>query len=159
MDAMTTVKRTAIFVATACVAGMLGGCDTPEVPPTPVLISGTINVPDGMQTDGKVTVNLYHAWALSGNLRHPIEEIESFEATVGDYRHEFGYPSDRGEGLLIYAWLDIDGDGALCSPTVRIDRAGLTEVQGFPAAEVTADIDLTVPCAAPNWFYPPVPAE
>ena len=138
-------------------AGMLAGCGPAEVAPTPVTISGTISVPDGMQSDGKVYVNLYHAWALEGDLRHPIEEIESFEAKAGAYRHEFGYPSDRGEGLLIYAWLDIDGDGALCSPASRIDRAGLTEVQGFPAAEVTADIDMTVPCAAPNWFYPPAP--
>ncbi|TDJ44454.1 MAG: hypothetical protein E2O52_08445 [Gammaproteobacteria bacterium] len=154
-----TVKRPATFVATACLAGVLAACGAAEAPPTPVVISGTINVPDGVPTDGKVTVNLYHAWALDGDLRHPIEEIESFEATAGAYRHAFAYPSDRGEGLLIYAWLDVDGDGALCSPTVRIDRAGLTEVRGFPAAEVTADIDLAVPCAAPNWFYPPASAD
>lgn len=120
----------------------------------PVKISGSITAPSGMQTSGKVFVSLYHAWALEGDLRHPVEFIESFETTIGTFSHEFVYPLDKGEGLLIYAWLDVDGDGVLCTPDVRIDIAGLTEVTAYPAAEVSADVQLDAPCAGPDWFYP-----
>ncbi|HJP39571.1 MAG TPA: hypothetical protein QF499_10670 [Gammaproteobacteria bacterium] len=137
---------------------MLLACTEGATPTTPVSLSGKISVPDGVQSDGaKVTVNLYHAWALEGPLRHPVEFIESFETSVGQYSHSFAYPVEQGEGLLVYAWLDLDADGVHCTPTVRDDRAGLSVVQEFPAAEVTADIRLDVPCAGPDWFYPPAP--
>lgn len=137
---------------------MLLACAEGETPTTPVSLSGEISVPDGVQSDGvKVTVNLYHAWALEGQLRHPVEFIESFETSVGQYSHSFDYPVEKGEGLLVYAWLDLDADGVHCTPTVRDDRAGLSVVQEFPAAEVTADVRLDVPCAGPDWFYPPAP--
>jgi hypothetical protein len=110
--------------------------------------------PPGAETTGKVFVSLYHAWALEGDLRHAVQFIESFEATIGPFSHEFSYPLERGEGLLIYAWLDIDGDGVLCTPDVRVDIAGLTEVTSYPAEEVSADIQLVAPCAGPDWFYP-----
>ncbi|MEZ5566678.1 MAG: hypothetical protein R3F24_14740 [Gammaproteobacteria bacterium] len=53
---------------------------------------------------------LLHAWELKGELRHPRGEIESFEAKVGPYTHTFAYPVGVGEGLLVYAWQDTDGD-------------------------------------------------
>ncbi len=65
--------------------------------------------------------------------------------------------TENGEGLLVYAGLDMDGDEVLCTPSVRVDSVGLTEVQGFPAAEVTADVMLNAPCAGAEWFYPPAP--
>jgi len=120
----------------------------------PVTISGSITAPPGAETTGEVFVSLYHAWALEGDLRHAVQFIESFEATIGPFSHEFSYPLERGEGLLIYAWLDIDGDGVLCTPDVRVDIAGLTEVTSYPAEEVSADIQLVAPCAGPDWFYP-----
>lgn len=142
----------------ACAGGMcaiLLGCGAPEVPPMPVSISGSINAPDGVAIDGKVYINVYHAWALDGELRHPVEYIESFEAIVGRFSIEFAYPLDKGEGLLVYAWLDNDNDGVLCTPSDRNDLAGLTEVDSFPAAEVTVQIELTAACAGPDWFFPP----
>jgi len=134
----------------------LGGCgDEPERRVERIRLSGTITLPDGVEGDGTVYVSLYHAWALEGDLRHPVEFIEGFEATNGAYAHDFDYPVDAGEGLLVYAWLDADGDAILCTPTMRIDRAGLTEVQDFVPGDVTADVVLIAPCAGPDWFYPP----
>jgi hypothetical protein len=144
-------SRTLPLLATMLV---LAGCGEPEAPSTPVKISGSIVAPPGAETTGKVFVSLYHAWALEGDLRHAVQFIESFEATIGPFSHEFSYPLERGEGLLIYAWLDIDGDGVLCTPDVRVDIAGLTEVTSYPAEEVSADIQLVAPCAGPDWFYP-----
>jgi len=144
-----------LFIATAAyLLTWLSGCAEGEAPTTPVNISGMISVPDGVQSNSsKVTVNLYHAWALEGVLRHPVEFIESFETTAGEF--SFDYPVETGEGLLVYAWIDLDGDDVHCTPEIRTDRAGLTVVQDFPSAEVTANIMLDVPCAGPEWFYPP----
>ncbi len=153
------LNKVFIFLAVIGLAVWLSGCAEHEIPTTPVNLSGTISVPDGVSGDGKkVTVNLYYAWALTGTLRHPVEFIESFETGTGDYSHSFDYPFELdGEGLLVYAWIDFDGDGVHCTPTVRDDLAGLTVVadEDIPAAEVTADIMLDVPCAGPDWFYPP----
>jgi hypothetical protein len=147
----------AFMILTAIgLAVWLSSCAEREAPTSPVNLSGTISVPDGVASDGsKVTVNLYHAWALEGPLRHPVEFIESFETAAGEYSFSFDYPIENGEGLLVYAWIDLDGDGVHCTPEVRTDRAGLTVVEDFPAADVTADVMLDVPCAGPDWFYPP----
>lgn len=157
---MLTVNHSASSVYSMVRALLLGtvvllvACSEPEPPVRPVKISGTISRSAGMATEGKVYVGLYHAWSLEGDLRHAAQEIEYFEATVGPYSHEFDYPLERGEGLLIHAWLDLDGDDVLCTPSVRIDIAGLTEVTDYPADAVNADIELVAPCAGPDWFFP-----
>ena len=154
MKNISAITRANIGILVALIC--LSGCAGTEEPTVPVNLGGTITLSDGAQNaNGKVTVNLYHAWALEGELRHPVEFIESFETTVGDYRHAFDYPVDRGEGLLVYAWIDQDSDGVHCTPSVRIDLAGLTEVSDFSFGEVKADIELDTPCAGPDWFYPP----
>jgi hypothetical protein len=137
-------------------AAALPGCGgEQEVRTETVELTGTISAPGGVTTDGVVYVSLYHAWALEGDLRHPIEFIDGFETIPGEYSHTFEYTIDRGEGLLVYAWLDTDDDGILCTPSVRVDRAGLVEVTDFAPGAVTADVEMTVPCAGPDWFYPP----
>ena len=143
-----------VRILLAAIVLFIAGCGEAERPTTPVSISGSIEAPAGVATSGKVFVSLYHAWSLEGDLRHAVQFIESFEANIGPYSHEFLYPLDRGEGLLIYAWLDVDGDGVLCTPDVRVDFAGLTEVTSYPADAVSADIQLVAPCAGPDWFFP-----
>ena len=136
------------------VALSLVSCSEPEPPTRAVNISGTIAAPPGVDPDGKVYVTLYHAWSLEGDLRHAVQFIESFETGFGEFSHDFLYPEERGEGLLLYGWTDLDGDGVLCTPSVRIDIAGLTEVTDYPADAVTADLELVAPCAGPDWFFP-----
>lgn len=140
----------------AMLAAVSLGCGgEPEIQTESVQLTGNISAAEGTGDEGVVYVSLYHAWALEGELRHPVEFIEGFETNVGAYSHAFEYPVDMGEGLLVYAWIDIDADGILCTPSARVDRAGLVEVSGFAPGAVTADVDLTVPCAGPDWFYPP----
>ena len=50
-------------------------------------------------------MNLYHAWSLQGELRHPLQLIETFEAAPGAFSHAFDYPEQEGEGLIVYAWV------------------------------------------------------
>lgn len=136
-------------------ATLAAGCGSgPAAPQRPVEITGEIHLPPGAAAGGKVFVNLYHAWSLQGELRHPLQLIETFEAAPGAFRHAFDYPEQEGEGLIVYAWVDLDGDGVLCTPGYRLDLAGLTEVQGYPAGKVTANVDLAEPCRGPDWFYP-----
>lgn len=153
------LNKVFMVVTAVGLALWLSGCAEHEIQTTPVNLSGTISVPDGVAGDGKkVTVNLYYAWALTGVLRHPVEFISSFETGTGEYSHSFEYPFELdGAGLLVYAWIDLDGDGVHCTPTVRDDLTGMTVVadEGIPAADITADVMLDVPCAGPDWFYPP----
>jgi hypothetical protein len=142
------------WFATALILTLSACGGEPEVRTEPVQLAGRIVVPEGLPADGKVQVRLYHAWALEGELRHPLEFIEEFETTVGEYAHAFDYPVDLGEGLAVYAWLDRDGDGVLCTPTERDDAAGLTLVQDFASGDVNADVEIVAPCAGPDWFHP-----
>jgi hypothetical protein len=144
-------------IATVLLCLIVAACGETEVPTMPVNVNGSIIAPAGVDTDGTVYVSLYHAWALQGDLRHPVQFISSHDAAVGSFSLDIEYPVEKGEGLLVYAWLDNDGDGVLCTPEDRDDLAGLTEVDAFPAEQVTVEIQLNAPCAGPDWFYPPAP--
>lgn len=146
---------TARLALVAALAVLAAGCGPePAAPTRAIEVRGEIRLPPGAEPRGKVYVNLYHAWALQGELRHPLQLIESFEAAPGAFSHRLAYPEGAGEGLVVYAWADLDGDAVLCTPSVREDVAGLAEVRGFPADAVTVTVDLTEPCRGPDWFYP-----
>jgi hypothetical protein len=121
----------------------------------PVDLHGELRVPAG--ASGPVHVSLYHAWSGAGELRHPLQFIETFTATPGEYRHAFAYPVGEGEGLVVYAWVDLDGDGVLCTPSYRLDLAGLSEATPFPAAAPEVNVEMTAPCRGPEWFFPRAP--
>jgi len=151
MENLTTNLRLALMMLPLI---FLAGCSEPPPAVKTVTLSGTIASGAGIPPNGTVRVQLFHAWALEGILRHPLEEIESFETRVGEFSHEFAYPLDAGEGLVVHAWLDTDGDGVFCTPTRRDEVAGFAEVEDFPADAVSVEITLDQPCAAPNWFFP-----
>ncbi len=142
----------------AAVATLAGGCGpAPPAPARMIELSGALRLPAGVTPAGKVYVTLFHAWSLQGNLRHPLEPIETFEAAPGAFTHRFSYPEGVGEGLVVYAWADVDGDGVQCTPSLRTDPSGLTEVAGFAADSIQVIVDLTELCRGANWFYPPAP--
>ena len=65
-------------------AALLAGCGAePPAPTRAVEITGEIRVPAAATPVGKVYVSLYHAWSLQGELRHPLQLIERFEAARG----------------------------------------------------------------------------
>lgn len=132
----------------------LAGCAERAEPTRSIELTVNVTAPPDMAATGTVHVAALHAWELQGDLRHPRGEIQSFEAKVGSTTHTLSYPTERGEGLLVYAWLDSDGDGVHCTPTARTEPAGLVEVKDFPADRVVANVELTQPCRGADWFYP-----
>ena len=137
-------------------AALCFGCggEDPPPPPIPVELSVTIDAPDEVDPAATVHLSLYHAWTGVGDLRYPLEIIKSYELPFGWFNLKFDYPVEAGEGLIVYAWVDSDGDGANCTPTVRGDLADLVEVEAFPAEQVSVSLLLDAPCAGPDWFFP-----
>lgn len=131
-----------------------GGCINQTTRLVEVAVSGEISA-EASAAQGVVTVELQHAWTGTGELRHPLGPIETFTLEgPGPYDRTLLYPEAEGEGLVVYAWMDGDGDGVLCSPTNRDEPAGLTEVADFPAYVVTADVVLDAACAGAETLFP-----
>ena len=128
-----------VACATVIAALLVAACS--EKPPEmrSLKVSGTVQVPADAATPGQLHVMAYHAWTGVGELRHPLLFMGEFTAPVGDFSGTIEYPAGAGEGLVIYAWADADGDGVLCTPQNDTELAGLTEVADFPADEVSVE--------------------
>lgn len=134
---------------------VLAGCSEPEPNLRSMTVTGNVSAPEGVS--GPVEIWLYHEWSLEGDLRHPLQFIDTFKGSLGPYEHSFDYPVDIGEGLVVYAWVDTDGDGVNCTPQVRNDLAGLTVVENAAQDRVEVDVLVGEPCRGPDFFYPPAP--
>jgi hypothetical protein len=136
----------------AIVLLLLSACAEPPEPARAVQLRGTVTIHP--ETAGSAYERVYHAWTLQGELRHPLRFITEFSVSPdGSFEETIDYPVDRGEGLVIYAWLDTDVDEVLCTPTERDDLAGLV-VADYPADEVSVSFLLTDQCRGPEWFFP-----
>lgn len=144
-------KTIPVFLAALCF-----GCAGEEPPPPPISVGLSVAIDALEDVDPAATVHLavYHAWTGTGELRYPLEIVERWETNLGSSNFSFDYPAVLGEGLVVYAWVDSDGDGANCTPTVRGDLADLVEVEDFPAEHVSVSLLLDAPCAGPDWFFP-----
>lgn len=144
-------KTMPVFLAALCF-----GCAGEEPPPPPISVDLSVAIGASGDLDPSATVHLsvYHAWTGTGDLRYPLEIVERWETNLGSSNFSFDYPVERGEGLVVYSWVDADGDGANCTPTVRGDLADLVEVEAFPAEQVSVSLLLDAPCAGPDWFFP-----
>lgn len=142
---------------------LLAGCGGPPPPPTaPVEVRGVVTAgPGGPVATGTIHVNLYHAWSLTGELRHPLQFITSFDLEGGEFDHRFDYPVSQGEGLAVYAWQDTNGDGIFCTPTDRSELSGLTVLEQFTPGGAPLDVRVALaePCAGQDWFFPGGKAE
>lgn len=140
-----------VLFAVACF-----GCGAEEPPPPPISVELTVAIaaPEEVGPAATVYLSVHHAWTGTGELRYPLEIVEGFETSLGSSKFSFEYPAQLGEGLIVYAWVDADGDGVNCTPTARGDLADLVEVEAFPSEQVSASLFLDAPCAGPDWFYP-----
>lgn len=96
----------------------------------------------------------------AGVLEHPLGEFERWVELAPDAgpversERTLLVPLHRGEGLVLYAFLDIDGDGVLCAPGSAPEPAGLIEIGDFPIFDAQVELLLDQPCKGPEALYP-----
>lgn len=107
-------------------------------------------------------VEVHHAQKLSSH-PHPLGLIEAFtlepeqgELAPASFERSVLVPVEEGEGLVVYAWLDLDGDGELCGldGDGADEPAGLLELGEFPAHELDFELALDASCVGPEGLYP-----
>ena len=151
-------RITAAWALAAIAATALTGCDSvPAEEYATTTLNGEVRMVAGPVPAGTLHFRLYVLESLEGELQHPLEEIEDFESDSPVFSHTFEYPLHLGEGLAIHVWSDVDGDGIFCTPTERLDPAGLAYSPETPSGEINMVITLTANCRAANYFYPPAP--
>jgi len=122
-------------------------------------LRGTVSAPMGLTPDAELHVEVHHASFGTGATAHPLGLIETFVVEPdadGNFERSVLVPSERGEGLVVYAWLDLDGDGVLCGldGDGQPEPAGLVELDGFPAHELSFALALDDSCAGPEALFP-----
>jgi len=133
----------------------LGACVNDDTTLYEVNLSGTIDVAEGSPSGGQVHVEVLHARSGKGTLSYPLRPITEFELDeLGEFEESVLVPLENGEGLVVYAWLDSDGDGFLCAPGAAPEPAGIVELEDFPAHELELELVLTEPCAGAEILYP-----
>ena len=126
-----------------------------------VALEGTISTVDP-QFDGlgEVHLELHHERKGEGMFERPLGVVETW--TLGEGEREFTGAAlvsqdDGAEGLVVYGWLDLDGDGTLCSPDGdRSEPAGVVVLDGYPGHELSFELELSEPCLGPEGLYPPL---
>jgi hypothetical protein len=104
---------------------------------------------------GPVFVDFHHAEVGEGLLAHPLGLIESVDVDgPGGFLHPLLYPAHAGEGLVVYAWQDLDGDGLLCAPGTEHELAGLTTARVDGPFDAVAVVRPSVPCAGAERLIP-----
>lgn len=133
---------------------VVAGCINEDRRLYEVTLAGTITAPGG--ATGAVHLELHHARRGSGQLETPLGLIDeaTFDAAEA-IEWTVLVPIDEGEGLVVYGWLDSDGDGLLCAPGSMPEPAGAVEIAGFPAHALSFSLALETPCAGPSALYPP----
>lgn len=148
------IRRMRAGRPTLLAAMLCFGCGGEEPATIPVDITVSIAAPGQVDPAATVHLSVRHAWSNTGELRYPLEIVENFETGLGSSNLSFDYPVELGEGLIVYAWIDADGDGVNCTPAARGDLADLVEVAEFPSERLSASLFLDAPCAGPDWFFP-----
>lgn len=120
-----------------------------------VELSGEVSVPAGPSA-GTVHLELHHATSGAGVLATPLGLVDETRVdSPGPASWTTLVPLGEGEGLVLYGWLDLDGDGLLCGLDAAPEPAGVALLAGFPAHALEFSLALDTACAGPSALYPP----
>lgn len=124
-----------------------------------VELAGSIATEDpALDGEGEVYLELHHGYFGEGELRRPLGLIESWQ--LDPRQREFDdvvlVSTDGGaEGLVLYGWLDLDGDGVLCAAGTTIEEpAGVVVLSDYPAHVLSFDLQLSTPCRGVEPLFP-----
>lgn len=145
----------AILLSLALLLLFWSGCNTTEQYYV-FKVEGSVSLPKGTKPTGKIIVEMYHKESGTGTLKQPLLFVTSWTPSdPSALSKEVTFPvlPDR-TGLVVYAWHDRNGDGALCQPTKQDEEAGAIVVNDFPTRTVRIKLELGQMCAGPEAFYP-----
>lgn len=129
---------------------LLAGCISEERRLFEVKLDGVVVAAGG----GAVHLELHHAQTGTGSLATPLGLIDETEiARPGAASWTTLVPLDEGEGLVLYGWLDVDGDGLLCAIGAQAEPAGVVVLAGVEHA-LDFELVLGSDCAGPSALYP-----
>lgn len=139
--------------------GLASGCINDDVLLYEVAVSGSASAPSQPTAAGVLHLQFHHQRSFGrDSLAHPLGEFANRtrpSATLPiPFNETILYPTDAGEGLLVYGWLDIDGDGILCAPGQASEPAGITVPPEFPRHQLSLSLNLDVLCAGPERLFP-----
>lgn len=133
---------------------LLAGCINEDRRLYEVELRGEVTVADGPDV-GTVHLELHHAFTGEGPLRTPLGRIDVTELDgPGAAEWTTLVPLGEGEGLVLYGWLDRDGDGVLCGLGAAPEPAGLVTLE-FPAHTIAFDLVLDSDCAGSSALAAP----
>lgn len=146
-----------MFLMAVSLLASQGACINEDTRLYELELRGRVTVGDGLPTGGALQLELHHAEGGTGRFVHPLGAFAEF-ADVGAPGDELAVdarvPIDEGSGLVVYAWLDVDGDGILCAPGVSDEPAGLALLADFPEHTLEFSLSLATPCVGPEALYP-----
>ncbi len=104
-------------------------------------------------------IEVHHA-EFGGPVPHALGLIASFEVegetrAPDSWRETILVPTEEGEGLVVYAWLDLDNDGVLCGLNgAGNEPVGLIKLAEFPSHNLEFELLLDGVCLGPERLYP-----
>lgn len=146
-----------VFVAVLSTGA--GACVNEDVHLFEVELAGRIATEDvALDGQGTVHLELHHGYVGEGELRRPLGLIETWalDSQVREFEDVVLVSTDGGaEGLVVYGWLDLDGDGVLCNVgAMEEEPAGVVVLGDYPAHEIEFELELSVPCRGIEPLFP-----
>ena len=136
------IRQTTHFICLLSAVLLINACSESEPEGDEITITGEIITSEDSQ--GKsFNLSIFHAQSGIGFQQHPLYEIESFTSQSQTFNHTFLYNSSGNTGLVVYAWLDVDQDGIMCTTQSRNDVAGIDLNEDFPNSNQSFTIELT----------------
>ena len=69
---------------------------------------------------------------------------------AGEFTCVVQVPQTAGEGLSVYGWQDVDGDGEHCRPGSAPEPSGIVEGLAYPTHELEIELELVWTCEGPD---------
>lgn len=156
------MTRITIGILAQILVASLIGCINDDIALYETQLSGQVTVDDALGGDAilagaTLVLEAHHAVRApgQGDLETPLGLMETWTlAMPAAIERTILVPSDDGDGLVVYGWLDRDGDGVLCALGVTDEPAGVVEIVEYPAHSVTFTLTLDSPCAGAERLYP-----